>query len=166
MAFVVSLNLHRRHLSESQRAEIADWIRNLKKGDNRFTIDPAIAVSTEQAAQLLNVSKDSIERAAKMQQELERHPRRRRPRLPPHRRNKMRVSLAVRMISSRRLKKSSNYQWNHDLLTELARLARQRIVFQHWFLPCDPDGSTRRITISSCRACMCGSPGPTLGAPN
>jgi hypothetical protein len=31
-------------------------------------------------------------------------------------------------------------QWNHDLLTELARLASRRIVFQHWFLPCDPDG--------------------------
>ena len=31
-------------------------------------------------------------------------------------------------------------QWNHDLLTELARLASQRIIFQHWFLPADPDG--------------------------
>lgn len=31
-------------------------------------------------------------------------------------------------------------QWNHDLLTELARLASRRIIFQHWFLPCDPDG--------------------------
>lgn len=31
-------------------------------------------------------------------------------------------------------------QWNHDLLTELARLASQRIIFQHWFIPADPDG--------------------------
>lgn len=26
-------------------------------------------------------------------------------------------------------------QWNHDLLVEMARLARKRIVFQHWFQP-------------------------------
>ena len=68
LAFVVSLNLRRRHLSESQRAEIADRIRNLKKGDNRFTIDPAIAVTREQASKLLSVSTDSIERAAKVHQ--------------------------------------------------------------------------------------------------
>lgn len=26
-------------------------------------------------------------------------------------------------------------QWNHDLLVELARIARKRIIFQHWFMP-------------------------------
>lgn len=26
-------------------------------------------------------------------------------------------------------------QWNHDLLCELARLAKTRIIFQHWFMP-------------------------------
>ena len=31
-------------------------------------------------------------------------------------------------------------QWNHDLLTELARLASRRIIFQHWFIPADQDG--------------------------
>lgn len=31
-------------------------------------------------------------------------------------------------------------QWNHDLLTELARLASRRIIFQHWFIPANPDG--------------------------
>lgn len=31
-------------------------------------------------------------------------------------------------------------QWNHDLLTELARLASRRIIFQHWFIPATPDG--------------------------
>ncbi len=31
-------------------------------------------------------------------------------------------------------------QWNHDLLSELARLASRRIIFQHWFIPADPDG--------------------------
>jgi len=31
-------------------------------------------------------------------------------------------------------------QWNHDLLSELSRVASQRIIFQHWFIPADPDG--------------------------
>lgn len=31
-------------------------------------------------------------------------------------------------------------QWNHDLLVEIARLARKRIVFQHWFQPGDMKG--------------------------
>lgn len=31
-------------------------------------------------------------------------------------------------------------QWNHDLLTELARLASRRIIFQHWFIPATPEG--------------------------
>jgi len=29
------------------------------------------------------------------------------------------------------------FQWNHDMLSELARVARHRIVFQHWFIPAD-----------------------------
>lgn len=29
------------------------------------------------------------------------------------------------------------FQWNHDMLSVLARVARQRIIFQHWFLPID-----------------------------
>lgn len=32
------------------------------------------------------------------------------------------------------------YQWNHDLLSELSRVASRRILFQHWFLPANPDG--------------------------
>lgn len=35
-------------------------------------------------------------------------------------------------------------QWNHDLLSELARLASRRIIFQHWFLPCDPNGKYKK----------------------
>lgn len=31
-------------------------------------------------------------------------------------------------------------QWNHDLLSELSRVASRRIIFQHWFIPADPDG--------------------------
>jgi len=35
-------------------------------------------------------------------------------------------------------------QWNHDLLSELARLASRRIIFQHWFIPADPDGHYKK----------------------
>lgn len=38
------------------------------------------------------------------------------------------------------------FQWNHDMLAELARIARQRIIFQHWFLPVD---SNRRFKKSN-----------------
>lgn len=32
------------------------------------------------------------------------------------------------------------FQWNHDLLSELSRVAAKRIIFQHWFIPANPDG--------------------------
>lgn len=35
---------------------------------------------------------------------------------------------------------NGNFQWNHDLLTELSRVASQRIIFQHWFIPANPNG--------------------------
>jgi hypothetical protein len=30
---------------------------------------------------------------------------------------------------------SGQFQWNHDMLNELHRVASQRIIFQHWFSP-------------------------------
>ena len=36
-------------------------------------------------------------------------------------------------------------QWNHDLLSELSRVARRRIIFQHWFMPSDPDGRWKKF---------------------
>ena len=46
---------------------------------------------------------------------------------------------------------NGQFQWNHDLLTELARLARERIIFQHWFVPVDVDGfykKSHRFSLS------------------
>lgn len=65
--FVVSLNLHRRHLSESQRAMVAARIANMRRGyqESNSSIDEL--VSQTDAAKLLNVSKSSVERAAKVQ---------------------------------------------------------------------------------------------------
>jgi hypothetical protein len=62
LGYVISVNLKRRHLSESQRARIAAEIAKLPKGANQHT---AIAAPSQaEAAVLLNVSQDSIQRAA------------------------------------------------------------------------------------------------------
>ncbi|RQT37037.1 Spo0J and IME4 domain-containing protein [Burkholderia cepacia] len=58
--FIVSQNLHRRHLSDSQRALIAGELSNTKKGANQHTAE---AVSQKQAAAACKVSIDSVGRA-------------------------------------------------------------------------------------------------------
>ena len=62
VAFVVSLNLHRRHLDESQRALVAGRLASLTHGGDRSkaSID---ALTQRQAAELLNVSRPSVQRA-------------------------------------------------------------------------------------------------------
>lgn len=35
---------------------------------------------------------------------------------------------------------NGKFQWNHDLLNELHRVASKRIIFQHWFIPANKDG--------------------------
>jgi hypothetical protein len=35
---------------------------------------------------------------------------------------------------------NGRFQWNHDMLNELAFVASQRIIFQHWFIPANGDG--------------------------
>ena len=39
---------------------------------------------------------------------------------------------------------NGKYQWNHDLLKELCRVAKDRIIFQHWFIPATPQGRYRK----------------------
>ncbi len=36
------------------------------------------------------------------------------------------------------------HQWNHDVLSELSRVAAKRIVFQHWFVPATTKGRYRK----------------------
>ena len=62
VSFVVSLNLHRRHLTESQRAMIAAKLATMGEGrpEKTGSID---LVSQSQAATLLNVSVPSVKRA-------------------------------------------------------------------------------------------------------
>jgi len=66
LQFVLSLNLHRRHLDESQRAMVAARVANLPHGVNKPREDASIeasSVSQPDAAQMLNVSRSSLQRA-------------------------------------------------------------------------------------------------------
>lgn len=71
VSFVTSLNLTRRHLSDSQRAMIGARLTTLKQGDNQFTKDPPIGGTTSQseAADILNTSQRAIQRASKVQRD-------------------------------------------------------------------------------------------------
>lgn len=72
LAYVVSVNIHRRHLTTAQRAEIAAQIATMSVGDNQHSKKKkegpsndggSTKVSTKAAAKLLNVSASSVERA-------------------------------------------------------------------------------------------------------
>lgn len=60
-AFVVSLNLRRRHLDESQRSLVATKLATLSKGTNQHA--QVCAPSQDRAAELLNVSRRSVQHA-------------------------------------------------------------------------------------------------------
>lgn len=62
VSYVLSINLHRRHLNESQRAVVAGKLATLKVGDNQHTTEgrQICAPSIEQAANMLKVSPRSV----------------------------------------------------------------------------------------------------------
>jgi ParB-like chromosome segregation protein Spo0J len=63
--YVVSVNLHRRHLTESQRGAIAASLVTKKLGDNQYTKD---GVTNEQAAKMLAVSVATVKNAKEVAQ--------------------------------------------------------------------------------------------------
>jgi ParB-like chromosome segregation protein Spo0J len=68
LAFVLSENLHRRHLSESQRAMVAAKLANMRQG-HRSDKQPSAnwqKVSATDAAKSLNVSERSVARAVEI----------------------------------------------------------------------------------------------------
>jgi N6-adenosine-specific RNA methylase IME4 len=65
--YVVSANLRRRHLDESQRAMIAAKLATMKQGA-RTDLSPIGEMSQASAAELLNVGKRSVERAAEVRE--------------------------------------------------------------------------------------------------
>jgi ParB-like chromosome segregation protein Spo0J len=62
VAFVISTNVHRRHLNESQRAAIAAELATFTHGGDRSKA-PIGALTDKAAAKLLNVGERSVERA-------------------------------------------------------------------------------------------------------
>jgi N6-adenosine-specific RNA methylase IME4/ParB-like chromosome segregation protein Spo0J len=66
VSFVVSLNLHRRHLNESQRAMVAARIANMRQGARRDIVEIS-TMSQSDAADLLNVSRESVVKAKRVQ---------------------------------------------------------------------------------------------------
>lgn len=68
-AFVISKNLHRRHLNESQRAMIAKKLAKLAHGGDRCSEQVAnLPLGQEEAAKLLHVSPRSVRHAAVVQE--------------------------------------------------------------------------------------------------
>ena len=65
VSFVISLNLHRRHLTESQRSMAAARLANLGEGRPSKTASIE-AVPQTKAAELVNVSRASVQRAKKV----------------------------------------------------------------------------------------------------
>jgi hypothetical protein len=67
VSFVISANLHRRHLGESQRAMVAARLATLKHGQRADRVEPPIGGTTQaEAAARLNVGERSVQRAAKV----------------------------------------------------------------------------------------------------
>ena len=62
VSFVVSLNLHRRHLDESQRALVAARIATLAQGQRADRSIDLSSVTQQDAADMLNVSVPSVKR--------------------------------------------------------------------------------------------------------
>jgi N6-adenosine-specific RNA methylase IME4/ParB-like chromosome segregation protein Spo0J len=65
VAYVISMNVTRRHLDESQRAMVAARVATLKQGA-RTDLSPIGEMSQAKAAELLNVGKRSVERAVEV----------------------------------------------------------------------------------------------------
>jgi MT-A70/ParB-like nuclease domain len=63
LAFVLSLNVHRRHLSESQRGMVAARLANLNHGGDRQAANLPLGVSQTQAGAMLNVSERTVRSA-------------------------------------------------------------------------------------------------------
>lgn len=66
--YVISANLHRRHLNETQRGIVAAKIANMRRGGKAAnpSKDGIAKTSQEDAAKLLNVSVKTVERASKL----------------------------------------------------------------------------------------------------
>ena len=70
LSYVISLNLNRRHLNESQRAMIGAKLANMQAGDNQYGQPNWFNnISQKDASDKLNVGLNSIKRAKQVQKE-------------------------------------------------------------------------------------------------
>jgi ParB-like chromosome segregation protein Spo0J len=70
VAFVISKNLHRRHLTSSQRAVIANEMAQLPRGNPQLQPNVVITtISQSQAAELMDVSRDQVAKARRVAKE-------------------------------------------------------------------------------------------------
>lgn len=58
---------------------------------------------------------------------------------------------------------NGKFQWNHDMLNELARVAAGRIIFQHWFIPANGDGLYKKAHKFSLVQLLCWQPRTYFG---
>jgi hypothetical protein len=68
LGYVISLNLKRRHLSESQRAMVAAKLANMPDGGDRSKQHSANLHSASEAAAMLNVSERTVKTAKQVQE--------------------------------------------------------------------------------------------------
>ena len=69
LGFVISLNLKRRHLNESQRAMVASRLANMRQGERTDLAQNCAKLTQPEAAKLLNVSRRSTQAAKKVQEQ-------------------------------------------------------------------------------------------------
>lgn len=80
----VGYNIHRRHLTDAQRAEIAAKLANRLVGNPQLVQNAPIGISQAEAAKLMNVSVDQVKRAKAKQDEKPKKPRKRRSEPPAY----------------------------------------------------------------------------------
>jgi hypothetical protein len=68
VAFVCSLNVHRRHLNTSQRASIAARLCDMPHGGNRRSESFKAQICASKAAEMMNVSERSVDTARKVRE--------------------------------------------------------------------------------------------------
>ena len=71
LRFVVSANERRRHLSDTQRALIADKLATLRNGQNKATSIGVADISQPEAAEMMDVSLKSLQRVRSVREHAE-----------------------------------------------------------------------------------------------
>ena len=67
LSFVISKNLHRRHLNETQRAVVASRIANMRQGERTDLVPIDIKLSMGGASKLLNIGRNTVARVKEVE---------------------------------------------------------------------------------------------------